>query len=85
MIHINRSVVLTAPAAVFPKEKPETLHRMSALGQRNMLDVTKTSTETTIAAANASPIILPSCSGHPVFGSKYTIICSPAHSGGRLR
>ena len=34
MIHINRSVVLTAPAAVFPKEKPETLHRMSALGQK---------------------------------------------------
>jgi len=26
--------VLTAPAAVFPKEKPETLHRMSASGQK---------------------------------------------------
>ena len=26
--------MLTAPAAVFPKEKPETLHRMSALGQK---------------------------------------------------
>ena len=26
--------MLTAPAAVFPKEKPETLHRMSALGHK---------------------------------------------------
>ena len=48
--------------------------------QRKKLDSTKTRTETTIAAANASPIILPSCSGHPVFGSKYSIICCPATS-----
>ena len=34
MIYINGLVVLTAPAAVFQKEKPETLHRMSAFGQK---------------------------------------------------
>ena len=41
MIYINGSVVLTAPAAVFPKEKPETLHRMSALGHKRTYAVQK--------------------------------------------
>ena len=48
--------------------------------QRNKLDATKTITERTIAAAKVSPIILPSRSGPLVFGSKYSIICSPAAS-----
>jgi hypothetical protein len=63
------------------------LHKSIAKGQkrifraqRKKLANTKTTTEMIIAAANASPIILPSCSGHPVFGSKYLIVCSPAAS-----
>jgi hypothetical protein len=53
-----------------------------------MFTNTKAITEMMVAAANASPINLPNCSGHPVFGSKYGMIDLPlyyTYSVGRLR